>query len=115
MTTHHVQVASLTVGTLFPVVVLDDRPRWTQPAADTAPEPATHSAGLLVLRAAAPAGKDSEGLTQLHAAADRLPATPPTAETVADLHRNLPPYVQAVALPAPALHGPWTERTSTAA
>ncbi|MFJ3182546.1 hypothetical protein ACIPJN_29725 [Streptomyces sp. NPDC086796] len=115
MTTHHVQVASLTAGTLFPVVVLDDHPRWTQPTAGAVPEPAAHSAGLLVLRATAPAGRASDGLAQLHDAADRLPATPPTAETVVELHRRLPPYVQAVALPAPALYGPWTERTSTAA
>ncbi|MFF8992548.1 hypothetical protein ACF09H_21935 [Streptomyces sp. NPDC014983] len=115
MTTHHVQVASLTAGTLFPAVVLDHQPRWTQSAANAAPEPAESSAGLLVLRGTAPAGRAREGLAQLQAAADRLPAAPPTAETVAELHRRLPPYVQAVALPAPALYGLWTAGTPTAA
>ncbi|MFF4933210.1 hypothetical protein ACFY2H_30630 [Streptomyces griseofuscus] len=115
MTNHHVQAASLTAGTLFPVVVLDDHPRWTQSAAGAAPEPATHPAGLLVLRAAAPAGRARDGLTQLQAAAAQFPKTPPTAQSVAELHRRLPPYVQAVALPAPALYGPWTARTPTAA
>lgn len=78
-------------------------------------EPTANLAELLVLRATASAGRAREGLAHLQPAADRLPAAPPTAETVAELDRRLPPCIQAVALPAPALYGSWTEGTPTAA
>ncbi|MFI5617969.1 hypothetical protein [Streptomyces sp. NPDC051567] len=109
MTPPVVQAAHYGLGSIFPVVVLDDRPRWHSPAAGALPEPAPEPEELLVVRWT---GLDS-GLPAapelLERAARRAPGDV-TRGLLARFRDGLPSSLLVTTLPATALLGPWAER-----
>ena len=105
-----VQAAHYGIGVIFPVVVLDERPRWHRPAPQAVPEQLDADSGeVLALRWTGHASALHAAPAVLLDAAQRVPA-PPTEAALAEYRSSLPSRLSIITLPPWALIGPWSDR-----